>query len=75
MIDGENATAFPYKHQSKDLAYALDLAQSLGVRPRVATAALDYYASDRETAEALADKDFSAVMAAVRANGGSSAPM
>jgi 3-hydroxyisobutyrate dehydrogenase len=54
---------FMIRHMVKDLGYAARLAASLGVSPDIASAAAGYYA--RAEAE-HGDKDFAAVLAALR---------
>lgn len=64
MVEGKYPTAFPYKHQLKDLKYALEMAEDGGVTLSVASAVTALYDGD---AEAHSEKDFSAVLEAVRA--------
>ena len=55
---------FALRHMVKDLRYAGDLAASLGVSPDLAGAAAGYYT--RAEAEGHGDRDFAAVLAALR---------
>ena len=64
MAAGTYSPAFPYKHQLKDMVYAMDLADDSDVQLPVAQAVLALYESD---AAAQGDKDFSAVLEASRA--------
>lgn len=64
MVAGQFAPAFPYKHQLKDLLYALDMATDSGVDLKVAQATAQLYKS---AAMQLSDDDFSAVLQASRA--------
>jgi glyoxylate/succinic semialdehyde reductase len=63
MIKGEYPTAFPLKHQQKDLRLALELAESLAQTLPVAHAANAHYLKSID--KGLGDADFSAVLEAV----------
>lgn len=55
---------FALKHMVKDLRYARELAGTLGIAPDIAGAAAAYY--EKAEAAGLGDKDFAAVLAAIR---------
>jgi glyoxylate/succinic semialdehyde reductase len=63
MCENKFPTAFPLKHQHKDMRLALQLAESLGRRTPVAAAATAEYSAAMDLR--LGDKDFSAVLLAV----------
>jgi glyoxylate/succinic semialdehyde reductase len=63
MAKGEYPTAFPLKHQQKDMRLALALADQLGHPMPVAAAANDAYI--RARGQGLGDSDFSAVLETV----------
>lgn len=63
MCENKYPTAFPLKHQHKDMRLALQLAESLGRRTPVAAAATGEYAAAMD--QGLGDADFSAVLEAV----------
>ena len=63
MVDGKYPTAFPLKHQQKDLRLALELAQEVGKHVPVAAAANGEF--EAAMGQGLGDADFSAVLEAV----------
>lgn len=67
MADARYPTAFPLKHQQKDLRLALALADELGQPMGVTAAANDMYIRARQ--QGHADADFSAVLEAVARQG------
>ncbi|EIE24341.1 hypothetical protein COCSUDRAFT_14707 [Coccomyxa subellipsoidea C-169] len=64
MIDGSYPTAFPLKHQQKDLRLALEAAGESSLSLPVAAAANDLYLEAQ--AKGLGDADFSAVLESVK---------
>ncbi|KAH7620507.1 putative Glyoxylate/succinic semialdehyde reductase 2, chloroplastic [Nannochloris sp. 'desiccata'] len=66
MVEGKYMTpAFPLKHQQKDLKYALELAQEVGLQVPTAVAANGEF--EKAMVKGLGDADFSAVLEAVMA--------
>jgi glyoxylate/succinic semialdehyde reductase len=65
MVEGKYPTAFPLKHQQKDLKYALELAEEVGVKVPTAVAANGEF--EAGLGQGLGDADFSAVLEAVMA--------
>ncbi|KAJ6823024.1 glyoxylate/succinic semialdehyde reductase 2, chloroplastic [Iris pallida] len=65
MVKASYPTAFPLKHQQKDLRLALGLAESVSQPVPVAAAANELYKVAKS--HGLSDQDFSAVMEALRA--------
>lgn len=66
MIDGRHPTAFPLKHQQKDLRLVLELGQAAGQELPVAAAVNKLY--EAALASGHADADFSAVLEALLQN-------
>lgn len=66
MVEGQYPTAFPLKHQQKDLRLALELANKVGQPAPVAAAVNDLYA--RAKTNGLGDEDFSAIIEALKVN-------
>ncbi|KAK9102572.1 hypothetical protein Sjap_019826 [Stephania japonica] len=64
MVQALYPTAFPLKHQQKDLRLALGLAESVSQPTPIAAAANELYKVAKS--HGLGDEDFSAVMEAVR---------
>ena len=64
MAQGSYPTAFPLKHQQKDLRLALELAAGLGAKVAVAEAANGLYV--QAMGAGLGDADFSAVQEATK---------
>ncbi|KAG0599306.1 hypothetical protein M758_12G141700 [Ceratodon purpureus] len=64
MVEGQYPTAFPLKHQQKDLRLALELANKVGQPSPIAAAVNDLYA--RATKNGLGDEDFSAIIEALK---------
>ncbi|KAJ7533198.1 hypothetical protein O6H91_13G037200 [Diphasiastrum complanatum] len=64
MLKGDYEPAFPLKHQQKDLHLALALAEKVAQSTPVAAAANELYKLAKSTG--LGDKDFSAVIEAVK---------
>lgn len=67
MCEGRYPTAFPLKHQQKDLRLALELADEVGCKTPVAEAANSEYV--KAMGQGLGDSDFSAVLEAVALQG------
>lgn len=65
MVKAQYPTAFPLKHQQKDLRLALALAESVSQPIPVAAAANELYKAAKS--HGLSDKDFSAVIEALKA--------
>lgn len=65
MVKANYPTAFPLKHQQKDLRLALGLAESVSQPIPIAAAANELYKVAKS--HGLSDKDFSAVIEALRA--------
>ncbi|KAI3951328.1 hypothetical protein MKW92_031026 [Papaver armeniacum] len=65
MIKGVYPTAFPLKHQQKDMRLALGLAESVSQSTPIAAAANELYKVAKS--HGLSDQDFSAVMEALKA--------
>lgn len=65
IVADDHAPNFPLKHQQKDLAFALTLAEQLGVKAKTAAAANEAY--EAALAAGDGDLDFSAVARAVDA--------
>lgn len=63
MVEGKYPTAFPLKHQQKDLKYALELADEVAVKVPTAAAANSEF--ELAMALGLGDADFSAVLEAI----------
>jgi len=63
MVERDFPTAFPLKHQEKDLRLALELAEEMGANAAVADAAYMQYRDSVDMG--LGDQDFSAVLEAV----------
>ncbi|CAI0419547.1 unnamed protein product [Linum tenue] len=70
MIKSAYPTAFPLKHQQKDMRLALGLAESVSQPTPIAAAANELYKVAK--ARGLSDDDFSAVIESLRAKLGSS---
>jgi glyoxylate/succinic semialdehyde reductase len=64
MVEAKYPTAFPLKHQQKDLRLALELAAELGTDLPLSAAANKLYL--KAAAAGLADADFSAVIEAYK---------
>jgi len=64
MVEGKYPTAFPLKHQQKDMRLALELAAALQTKANVARAANQLYLEALD--KGLGDADFSAVAEATR---------
>ncbi|XP_022998569.1 glyoxylate/succinic semialdehyde reductase 2, chloroplastic-like [Cucurbita maxima] len=65
MIKSQYPTAFPLKHQQKDLRLALSLAESVSQSTPIAAAANELYKVAKS--HGLSDQDFSAVIEALKA--------
>ncbi|GAY38562.1 hypothetical protein CUMW_037610 [Citrus unshiu] len=65
MIESLYPTAFPLKHQQKDLRLALGLAESVSQSTPIAAAANELYKVAKS--HGLSDEDFSAVIEALKA--------
>ncbi|RZC68374.1 hypothetical protein C5167_031630 [Papaver somniferum] len=65
MIKAVYPTAFPLKHQQKDMRLALELAESVSQPTPIAAAANELYKVAKS--HGLSDQDFSAVMEALKA--------
>ncbi|KAL0554241.1 hypothetical protein IC582_008158 [Cucumis melo] len=65
MIKSQYPTAFPLKHQQKDLRLALGLAESVSQSTPIAAAANELYKVAKS--RGLSDQDFSAVIEALKA--------
>jgi glyoxylate/succinic semialdehyde reductase len=63
MISGEYATNFPLKHAQKDMRFAMDLGDQLGVSMPTTAAANELYKKARNE---HGDEDFSAVYTAIK---------
>lgn len=68
MVEGRYPTAFPLKHQQKDMRLALELGAEKGRGCGVALAANEAFVAAME--QGLGDADFSAVLEAVKGSGG-----
>ncbi|XP_010685375.2 glyoxylate/succinic semialdehyde reductase 2, chloroplastic isoform X2 [Beta vulgaris subsp. vulgaris] len=66
MIQSQYPTAFPLKHQQKDLKLALGLAETVSQPIPIAAAANELYKVAK--ARGLSDQDFSAVIEALKSN-------
>ncbi|KAJ0985483.1 hypothetical protein J5N97_003839 [Dioscorea zingiberensis] len=66
MVQGKYPTAFPLKHQQKDLRLALGLAESVSQPIPMAAAANELYKAAKS--HGFSDQDFSAVVEALKAN-------
>jgi len=66
MVEGKYPTAFPLKHQQKDLRLALELAETLGQPSPIAAAVNSVY--EKANSSGLGDKDFSAIIEALKAD-------
>ncbi|KAA8540280.1 hypothetical protein F0562_024157 [Nyssa sinensis] len=65
MVQSQYPTAFPLKHQQKDLRLALGLAESVSQHTPIAAAANELYKVAKS--RGLSDQDFSAVIEALKA--------
>lgn len=65
MSEGKFPPAFPLKHQQKDLRLVLELAAEEGLNMPVASASNTAYQKAMD--EGLGDKDFSAILASIKA--------
>uniref|UniRef100_A0A0A9FZL9 3-hydroxyisobutyrate dehydrogenase-like NAD-binding domain-containing protein n=1 Tax=Arundo donax TaxID=35708 RepID=A0A0A9FZL9_ARUDO len=70
MVKAAYPTAFPLKHQQKDLRLALALAESVSQSIPTVAAANELYKAAKSLG--LADQDFSAVIKALKAKAQSS---
>ncbi|XP_039115554.1 glyoxylate/succinic semialdehyde reductase 2, chloroplastic [Dioscorea cayenensis subsp. rotundata] len=66
MVQAKYPTAFPLKHQQKDLRLALGLAESVSQPIPIAAAANELYKAAKS--HGLSDQDFSAVIEALKIN-------
>lgn len=66
MVEGQYPTAFPLKHQQKDLRLAVELADKVGQPTPIAAAVNDLYAQAKSNG--LGDEDFSAIIEALKVN-------
>ena len=64
MKDAKYPTAFPLKHQQKDVRLALECAAGVDQKLPMSAAAMEMYKA--ATARGLEDEDFSAVLEALK---------